>query len=115
MSEAKGSLRNPLASTGAAVAGRPPVQAGMLPLALPSFSAPMGVSFVPSCAASSAGTAAIAAVDRAVREKAPALSQVLIVCISTFLDNVSGPGLAPQLAASHRPSKKDCSWNTLTH
>ncbi|MOA52583.1 hypothetical protein D3C78_1759050 [compost metagenome] len=81
MSLGKGSLRNPLASTGAAFFGRPPVQAGMLPSALPAISAPMGVRFLPSCAASSAGTAAMVAADRAVREKAPARSQDLIADI----------------------------------
>ncbi|MNE53315.1 hypothetical protein D3C80_1480340 [compost metagenome] len=50
----------------------------MLPSALPAISAPMGVRFLPSCAASSAGTAAMVAAERAVREKAPARSQDLI-------------------------------------
>ena len=36
----------------------PPVYSGMVPSLLPAFSAPMGVSVVPSCLASSADTAA---------------------------------------------------------
>ncbi|MOA04260.1 hypothetical protein D3C78_1238040 [compost metagenome] len=39
--------------TGAAPGFRPPVQAGILPSALPCFSAPSGVRLVPSFAASS--------------------------------------------------------------
>ncbi|MNN85684.1 hypothetical protein D3C81_2030040 [compost metagenome] len=86
MSLEKGSLRNPLASTGAAFLVSPPVQAGILPSALAACSAPIGVRFFPSCAASSAGTAAITEADRTVSEKAPAVSQVLIGDILTFLN-----------------------------
>ncbi|MNE86667.1 hypothetical protein D3C80_1837900 [compost metagenome] len=48
VSLANGLPRKPLASTGAALGFRPPVQAGMLPSALPSFCAPSGVRVVPS-------------------------------------------------------------------
>src|SRR3989344_7489665 len=56
---AKGSARNPLAPTWPAVFGSPPVQAGMLPLALPSFCAPRGVRLVPSWSACWGETAAM--------------------------------------------------------
>ncbi|MNC67342.1 hypothetical protein D3C75_1178310 [compost metagenome] len=39
--------------------GNPPVYGGMLPSALPAFSAPNSVKVVPSCAASCSDTAAI--------------------------------------------------------
>src|SRR5690606_41917592 len=52
-SAAKGSDRKPRLSTVPAFLGRPPVQAGMVPAALPAFSAPSGVRVVPSLAARS--------------------------------------------------------------
>src|SRR5690554_3254352 len=47
-SPAKGSAIKPRSSTLAAVVDRPPVHSGMVPAALPAFSAPIGVRVVPS-------------------------------------------------------------------
>src|SRR5690606_33899349 len=63
----------------AAVVDNPPVHSGMLPSALPAFSAPSGVSEVPSLAASSDVTAAITLL--ASREKAKTLNSFLVVFI----------------------------------
>ncbi|MCY1536247.1 hypothetical protein D9M68_716950 [compost metagenome] len=68
---AKGLARKPLESTVPAFCGSPPVHSGMLPSALPAFSAPMGVSVVPSLAASSGDTAASAAAENKARDRAP--------------------------------------------
>src|SRR4051812_38328859 len=54
---AKGSGRNPLPVLKSAGALMPPVYSGMVPSLLPAFSAPVAVSVVPSCLASSAETA----------------------------------------------------------
>ncbi|MNP52203.1 hypothetical protein D3C76_1465790 [compost metagenome] len=75
---AKGSARKPLASTAPALAGRPPVQAGMVPSALPAFSAPMGVREVPSLATWSAGTAAITLPASSERARVPVLNKVRV-------------------------------------
>ncbi|MNN54187.1 hypothetical protein D3C81_1689830 [compost metagenome] len=64
LSFSNGLPRKPLASTGAAPGWSPPVQAGMLPSALPAFSPPSGVRLVPSLAASSGLTAAMTLVAR---------------------------------------------------
>ncbi|MNQ35632.1 hypothetical protein D3C85_491230 [compost metagenome] len=73
---AKGSERKPLESTAPASCGRPPFHAGMLPSALPAFSAPTGVSVVPNLAASSGDTAARAAVENKASDRAPDRSRV---------------------------------------
>jgi len=48
----------PLSPLARFIVQTPPVQAGMLPSALPAISAPSGVSVVPSCAACAAVTCA---------------------------------------------------------
>ncbi|MCY1456506.1 hypothetical protein D9M71_737290 [compost metagenome] len=64
-------------TTGAAPFFRPPVQAGMLPSALPAFSAPSGVRLVPSLAASSGETAAITLVANRVSARAPVFNSFI--------------------------------------
>src|SRR4030095_15780956 len=53
----------------------PPLYSGIVPSLLPAFSAPTGVSVVPSCLASSAGTAASAPVLKIAAK--PAASNVM--------------------------------------
>ncbi|MDT4875984.1 hypothetical protein FQZ97_1113950 [compost metagenome] len=87
-SSAKGSARKPLASMAPALLGRPPVQAGMLPSALPAFSAPMGVRLEPSCAASSGETLAITLVASRLRASALVVRRVRVAVIGAFLVKV---------------------------
>ncbi len=67
LSAANGSGRGPAPCAAAVM---PPVQAGMLPSALPARSAPIGVRVVPSLAASSGATAACAG-ERSAQASAP--------------------------------------------
>ncbi|MNR44882.1 hypothetical protein D3C85_1636760 [compost metagenome] len=76
---ANGSLKNPLLSTVPAVVGRPPVQAGILPSAFAALTPPIGVSVLPSCAASSGETLAITAVARSESARAPDCTSILVV------------------------------------
>ncbi|MNN45024.1 hypothetical protein D3C81_1593390 [compost metagenome] len=78
---ANGSERKPLLSTEPAFFARPPVQAGMLPSALPAFSAPIGVSEVPSLAASLAETAAMTWVASRLSASAPVCSRIFFVVV----------------------------------
>src|SRR5678816_1064593 len=85
-SDANGSGRTPspgLKPAGAVV--RPPLYAGMVPAALPAFSAPTAVSVVPSVLASSAETAWAAIAEKAIR---PA-NQLRL----RLMENSSGGGL----------------------
>ncbi|MCY1559301.1 hypothetical protein D9M68_963250 [compost metagenome] len=79
---ASNGLPRKLFTTGAAPFFRPPVQAGMLPSALPAFSAPSGVRLVPSLAASSGETAAITLLASRVSARAPVFKIDFICCIS---------------------------------
>src|SRR5690554_602359 len=82
-SAAKGSDRKPRLSTVPAFLGRPPVQAGMVPAALPAFSAPSGVRVVPSLAASDSDTAAITLPDRRESANTPVCIRFLVfICVS---------------------------------
>src|SRR5690606_18128773 len=70
-------------STVPAFLGRPPVQAGMVPAALPAFSAPSGVRVVPSLAASDSDTAAITLPDRRESANTPVCIRFLVfICVS---------------------------------
>src|SRR5690606_14988145 len=78
-----GSARKPLASTAPAFLGKPPVQAGMVPAALPAFSAPIGVKVVPSLAASDSETAAITLPANRDSASAPVCINVFVfICVS---------------------------------
>src|SRR3990167_4387239 len=76
-----GSERKPAPSAVPALAGRPPVQAGIEPSALPAISAPTGVSVVPSLAASSGDTAAITPLASSERVRALVCSRLFVVFI----------------------------------
>src|SRR3990167_8415629 len=76
-----GSDRKPAASAVPAFFGKPPVQAGIDPSALPAISAPTGVSVVPSLAASSGDTAAMTLQASSERVSAPVCNRLFVVFI----------------------------------
>src|SRR3989344_2081816 len=76
-----GSDRKPAFSAVPPLAGRPPVQAGIDPSALPAISAPTGVSVVPSLDASSGDTAAITPLANSESVRAPVCSRLFVVFI----------------------------------
>ncbi|MNY56133.1 hypothetical protein D3C86_1921790 [compost metagenome] len=67
----------------------PPVHAGILPSALPAFSAPNGVNFVPSCAACSAVTAANADTLNSAGRVMMARKARLLYLLSVFIESLS--------------------------
>ncbi|MNP11236.1 hypothetical protein D3C76_1034130 [compost metagenome] len=68
--------------TGAAPGFRPPLQTGMLPSVLPAFSAPNGVSVVPSWAASFSETAANTLLANRLSARVPTIKTLIFFMLS---------------------------------
>src|SRR3990167_1068325 len=85
-----GSDRKPAASAVPAFFGKPPVQAGIEPSALPAISAPTGVSVVPSLAASSGDTAAMTLQASSERVSAPVCNRLFVVFIYRVFLKIPG-------------------------